>query len=64
MTKSKSQLLADLAKLKGLEKAPEQWQSMKNYEILIEISKFKDHDQDSDGEKDDFASRMGSGFRK
>lgn len=62
MTKPKSQLLADLAKLKGLEKPPENWHSMKNYEILIEIAKYKD--QDSDGENDDFSSRMGSAFKK
>lgn len=64
MTKPKSELLKELAKLKGLQEPPEEWSKMKNYEILMEISKFKDQDSDEDEEVDNFSRRMGSAFRK
>lgn len=67
MTKPKNDLLKELAKLKGIQEPLEEWSKLKNYEILMEIAKYKDQDSDNEKEDDDseyFSRRMGSAFRK
>ena len=61
MTKSKASLILDLERLSGHK--DDEWNTWPNYKILVEISKYKNQDSESEDEQD-FTDRMVSIFRK